>query len=87
MRGVIQINDKVERAFNDAFELAAYATTVIDDQNYQNICTKYFNEEDRANVRQVVTKIWHPLPMAEALCLGRVKCNNLTHETSAVIRD
>jgi hypothetical protein len=50
--------DKVERAFNDAFELAAYATTVIDDPNRQNIFTKYFNEEDRANVRKVFATIW-----------------------------
>tara|TARA_R110002003_G_scaffold9_14_gene485 strand:+ start:29296 stop:29949 length:654 start_codon:yes stop_codon:yes gene_type:complete len=50
--------DKVERAFNDAFELAGYATTVIDDPNRQNIFTKYFNEEDRANVRKVFATIW-----------------------------
>jgi hypothetical protein len=50
--------DKVERAFNDAFELAAYATTVIDDPNRQNIFTKYFNEGDRANVRKVFSTIW-----------------------------
>jgi hypothetical protein len=50
--------DKVERAFADAFELAAYATTVIDDPNRQNIFTKYFNEGDRANVRKVFSTIW-----------------------------
>ncbi|KAK3203665.1 hypothetical protein GRF29_106g255553 [Pseudopithomyces chartarum] len=50
--------EKVERAFADAFELASYATTVIDDPNRQGIFTKYFNEEDRANVRKVFTTIW-----------------------------
>lgn len=50
--------DKVERAFNDAFELAGYATTVIDDPSRQAIFTKYFNEEDRANVRKVFSTIW-----------------------------
>jgi len=50
--------DKVERAFFDAFELASYATNVIDDPNRQGIFTKYFNEEDRANVRKVFATIW-----------------------------
>lgn len=50
--------EKVERAFNDAFELAAYAVTIIDDANRQGIFTKYFNEGDRANVRKVFSTIW-----------------------------
>jgi len=49
--------DKVERAFKDAFELASYAISVIDNPDRVAVFTKYFNEADRANVRKVFDTI------------------------------
>lgn len=50
--------DRVETGFQDAAEMASYVLSYIDGDT--NIFPHYFNEADRANVKQVYNTIYGP---------------------------
>ena len=74
--------DQVETAFNDAVELASYVLSSIDTDT--TIFPNYFNESDKAGVKNVFVAILGTTGSPEATVLGNNLLGNILVQTTDV---